>query len=116
MKKIIMICGKEYMMQSSALTQFSYKDETGRSFLQDLKKLTNLASKEITLEDLEVLDEINNLILPITYVMIKEADSTQVADYKLFLKGLDNLYDDFSWLEEVILLACSPISRQLQSN
>lgn len=38
MKKII-IDGKDYLMSSSALTQFSYKDETGRSFLNDLQKL-----------------------------------------------------------------------------
>ena len=116
MKKIIKIGGKEYTMQSSALTQFSYKDETGRSFLQDLKKLTKLADKEVSLDDLEVLDDINNLILPIAYVMIKESDSTQILDYKSFLKSIDNLYDDTNWLEEVILLACSPISRQLQNS
>lgn len=116
MKKIIKIGGKDYTMQASALTQFTYKDETGRSFLQDLKALTTIVGKEITMEDIDVLDKINNLILPISYVMVKEADSTQVTDFKAFLKGIDNLYDDFGWIEEVILLACSPISGQLQNN
>lgn len=116
MKKIIKIDSKDYTMQASALTQFSYKDETGRSFLQDLKSLTKIAGKEFTIEDLDLVDEISNLILPIAYVMIKEADSTQVTDYKTFLKGIDNLYNDFAWVEDVIFLACSPISGQLQNN
>ena len=116
MKKIIKIGGKDYTMNASALTQFSYKDETGNSFLQDLKKLSQLADKKISMEDLDVLDQINNLILPIAFIMTKEADSTQVTDYKSFLKGIDNLYEDFSWIEQVILLACSPISGQLQNN
>lgn len=116
MKKIIKIDSKDYTMQSSALTQFSYKDETGRSFLQDLKKLSQLSNKKIDMDDLEILDEINNLILPMAYIMIKEADSTQVTDYKSFLKGIHSLFEDFSWVEEVILLACSPLSGQLQNN
>lgn len=116
MKKIIKIGEKEYTMQSSALTQFSYKDETGRSFLQDLKKLTTIVDKEITLDDLDVLDDVSNLVLPIAYIMIKESDSRQTTDYKEFLRGIDNLFDDVSWIEEVIFLACSPISRQLQNN
>lgn len=116
MKKIIKIGGKDYTMQASALTQFSYKDETGRSFLQDLKAISKIVDKEISINDLDVLDDINNLVLPIAYVMVKEADSTQVTDYKTFLKGIDNLYDDFKWIEETILLACSPISGQLQNN
>lgn len=116
MKKIIKIGDQEYTMNASALTQFSYKDETGRSFLKDIKELVKLQDKEITLEDLDVLDDISNLVLPLAYVMIREADSTQVGDYKSFLKSINNLYDDVSWLEEVILLACSPISRQLQNN
>lgn len=116
MKKIIKIGSKEYTMAASALTQFTYKDETGKSFLQDLKELAKIANKNIDLEDLDTLDKINNLILPVVYIMIKEADPNQITDYKSFLKGIDNLYDDCEWIGEAILLACSPISRQLQNN
>lgn len=116
MEKKIKISGKEYIMKASAWTQFAYKDLTGRSFLTDIKELTKYADKEITLENIEVLDELNKLLLPMTFVMVKEADSTQAVDYKDFLKNIDNLYDDITWIQEVILLACSPISRQLQNS
>ena len=90
MKKIINISGKDYTMQSSAYTQFAYKDLTGRSLLNDLQE--------------------------ISYVMIQEADSSQVNDYVSFLKSIDDLYTDPNWIEEVILLACTPISGRLQGN
>lgn len=116
MDKVIKIGEKEYKMKASAWTQFAYKDQTGRSFLSDVKELAKLSGKEISLDDLEVLDDINKLVLPIAFVMTKEADSNQATDYQSFLKGIDSLYDDFKWVEEVILLACSPISRQLQNS
>ena len=36
MKKIINIGGKDYTIQSSALTQFKYRDMTGRKLMQDI--------------------------------------------------------------------------------
>lgn len=116
MEKKIKIGEREYLMKASAFTQFAYKNETGRSFLSDIKDLTKLSGKEITLDDLEALEDIEKLVLPISFVMVKEADSTQVTNYEEFLKGIDSLYEDVTWIEEVILLACSPISRQLQNN
>ena len=44
MEKIIRISNKDYKMKASALTQFSYKNETGRSFLKDLQKSSILSS------------------------------------------------------------------------
>lgn len=114
MRKVITIGGKEYSMKASAYTQFAYKNETGRSFLQDIKKLTELTkNNEIALD---VLDELSDLLLKMSYVMIEEADSKQVPSYDDFLKGIENLYDDNTWITEVVMLACSPISRQLQEN
>lgn len=113
MKKIITIGYKEYSMKSSAFTQFAYKNETGRSFLTDIQKLTKMSEIEL---DYESLDQLTELLLKIAYVMIKESDESQVQDYEGFLKSIDNLYDDQKWIEEVIKLACSPISRQLQNN
>ena len=118
MDKKIKIGEIEYSMKSSALTQFSYKDVTGRSFLKDVKKLIEMTQNknEFSIDNIEIIDDINNLLLPIAYVMIKEADKTQVEDYDNFLSSIDNLYDDTDWIFNVILLACSPISRQLQVN
>ena len=42
MRKIITISGKEYTMQSSAWTQFKYKNDTGRRMLQDLRDISKL--------------------------------------------------------------------------
>lgn len=113
MKKIIKIDGKEYEMQSSAYTQFAYKDLTGRSLLDDLKKLVKLEIKDEM--DLEVLDELTEPLLDISYVMIQEANEEKVKTKKDFYKGIESLYDNIDWIPEVIELAINPISRQLQN-
>lgn len=111
MERIIKICNKDYKMKASALTQFNYKNETGRSFLKDLQKLS-----EMDVNDAEQVDDIIELVLKIAYIMAKEADKTQVVNYDEFLSGIDNLFDDVNWISEVLELACSPLSRQLQTS
>lgn len=111
MERIIRISNKDYKMKASALTQFSYKNETGRSFLSDLQKLTDIKGNE-----LEALDDVTELVLKMAYIMTKEADKTQVVNYEEFLSNIDNLYDEVSWIQEVLELACTPLSRQLQTN
>lgn len=117
MEKIIRISNKDYKMKASALTQFSYKDETGRSFLSDLKSLTELkdVGEDLSL-NIETLDSVSNLILKIAYIMTREADKSQVPNFEEFLGGIENLYDNTDWIQEVLELACSPLSRQLQNN
>lgn len=115
MKKMIKIDNKEYFLQSSAYTQFAYKNETGRSFLHDLQEIMKVTnSKKDNEYSVDDLDNVTELILKISYVMIQEADEKQVTDYKTFIKGIESLYDDTNWIDEVITLACTPISRQLQ--
>ena len=117
MKKIINIDGKEYTMKSSAYTQFAYKDMTGRSFLKDMQKVINVVSETEKLsEDLSLLDEITLLVLDAAYIMIQEADASQIGTKEDFYKSIESVYDDFKWIEDVILLACTPISRQLQAD
>ena len=113
MERIIKISNKDYKMKASALTQFSYKNETGRSFLKDLQKLTSLNSKDI---DMDTLDEIAELVLKVAYVMVREADKTQITNYEDFLSNIENLYDNIDWINDVLELACSPLSGQLQKN
>lgn len=110
MKKVIKISGKEYTMKSSAYTQFKYKNDTGRKMLKDLQEIAKLqdANEEDMIDGIEDLSEI---ILKMAYVMIEEADSTQVKSYDDFLKEIDNLYENTEWMNEVIELATSPISR-----
>ena len=111
MEKIIRISNKDYKMKASALTQFSYRNETGRSFLKDVQKLA-----EIDETDMDAIDELTELILKVAYVMIKEADKTQITNFEEFLSNIENLYDNTEWISEVLELACSPLSRQLQRN
>lgn len=117
MEKIIRISNKDYKMKASALTQFSYRNETGRSFLTDLQKLTEL--KDIGDDfnkNIDALDNVSDLLLKMAYIMAREADKTQVTNYEEFLGGIENLYDNTNWIQEVLELACSPLSRQIQNN
>ncbi len=117
MEKIIRISNKDYKMKASALTQFSYRNETGRSFLTDLQKLTELKDiKEDFASNIEALDNVSDLLLRMAYIMVKEADKSQATNFEEFLGGIENLYDDTNWIQEVLELACSPLSRQLQNN
>ncbi len=113
MEKIIRIDTKDYKMKASAFTQFAYKNETGRSFLTDIQELTKYAN--LNDFNLEQLNDVSELLLKVAYVMIKEADPNQVSDYESFLKGIESLYDNIDWISEVIILGCTPISRQLQN-
>ena len=117
MEKIIRISNKDYRMKASALTQFSYRNETGRSFLTDLQKLTEL--KDIGNDfnkNIDALDNVSDLLLKMAFIMTREADKSQVTNYEEFLGGIESLYDDTAWIQEVLELACSPLSRQLQTN
>ena len=118
MEKVITISNKNFNMKASALTQFSYKNFTGRSFLKDLQGLTKLKSKNVS--NIDEFDNITELILKIVYILVKEYDtehsSNQITDYENLLSKIDNLYDDEKWIYDVLELACTPISRQLQIN
>ena len=113
MEKIIRISTKDYKMKASELTQFAYKNETGRSFLNDLQELTKLQGNA---EDITSLDNVVELVLKVAYTMIKQADKNQVVNYEDFLDGIESLFDDTQWIQEVLELACSPLSRQLQNS
>ena len=97
-------------MKASALTQFAYRDETGRSFLNDLQELTKIQAEDIT-----KLDDIIELILKISYTMIKQADKSQVVNYEDFLDKIDDMFSETQWITDVLELACSPLSRAVQN-
>lgn len=113
MKKIITIDGKEYEMKSSAYTQFAYKNLTGRSLLKDIQNISNIADK--IQDDMSVIDEITEPLLDISFIMIQEANQEQVKTKEEFYKSIDSMYDDNTWIQEVMTLAINPISRQLQN-
>lgn len=113
MKKIVTIGDKEYSMKSSAYTQFKYKDVTGRRMLEDIQKLSEI--RNMSEEDqVGKVEDLIELLLRMAYIMIEEADKTQVTSFEDFLKGIDGLFDTTDWVNEVIELAASPISRGIQ--
>ena len=114
MKKIIRIGNNDYSMQSSALTQFKYRDMTGRKLMQDINKIKDL--REQNEDILAVLDDFLEILLQITYVMIVESDVKQVGSFEDFLKGIERLFDDVKWVDDVIDLAVTPISGGNQEN
>ena len=114
MKKIIKIDGKEYTMQSSAYTQFKYKNDTGRKLMQDLSQLTEMRKTETGI--LSELDDFMEIILRIAYVMIEESDPKQTGSFDEFLKSTDNLFEETNWVNEVIELAMTPISGGAKGN
>ena len=113
MEKTIKIDGKEYKMKSSAFTQFAYKNLTGRSLLKDIQKFTDIS--DIIDEDMSLLDDITEPLLDISYIMIQEANPEQVKSKEEFYKSVESIYDDYTWINEVIGLAINPYSRQLQN-
>lgn len=114
MKKIITLSGKEYSLKSSAFTQFKYKNETGRKLLEDIQQLAALQGNNQE-ETLSSVDDLLEILLRLTYIMIEEADASQVTTYENFLKDIDGIFDDPKWLEEVVELATSPICRGIQT-
>ena len=113
MEKTIKIGSKEFNMSSSAYTQFKYKNDTGRSLMQDLAdfqaKYSDLAEgKEINLAK---IDDLVETLLRIAFIMTNERDKSQAQTFEDFLKQVDNYFSDISWLNEVVELATSPFQR-----
>lgn len=114
MKKTIKLCDKEYNIKSSAYTLFKYKNDTNRDLLKDIQEIGNSAEE---IEQTEKLGKITDILLRITYTLIEEADKTQVKSFDDFLKGLDGIFDENEWINEVVECAITPFSRgKLQTN
>ena len=114
MRKTIKLGGHEYNISSSAYTQFKYKNDTGRKLMDDVNTIQEYRKKEDGI--LSVLDEFIEIILNITYVMIEEANPTQVNSFDDFLKSTDNLFEDTDWVNDVMECALAPISGGTKKN
>lgn len=113
MKKVVKIGDKEYAMKSSAYTQFKYKNDTGRRMLDDIQKVSKIANMSEE-EQIAQLDDLIELLLRMAYIMAEEMDSKQVTTFEDFLKSIEGLFDNIDWVNDVIELASSPISRGIQ--
>ena len=123
MEKTIKIGNKEFNMSSSAYTIVKYKNDTGRSLMQDLaefetkyKDLFYAKEDNINMNILGQVDEIMEMILRIAFIMTNEKDKSQAQTFDDFLKQIDNYYEELDWLNEVVELATSPFQRRVQAN
>lgn len=119
MKKTIKIGDKEYLMQSSAFTSFKYRDMTNRTLIKDLGELGKKYNeveidKDNALDTYGELDEFIITALRIAYIMTCEANSYS-GTFEDYLKGIDNYLEDVNWISEVVELAISPLSRNVQA-
>lgn len=119
--KTIKIGTKEFQMKSSAYTQFKYKDITGKSFIKDLtnlaKKYENMKKETTEEEAIEKFDELDDFIttaLRVAYIMSMEAKSFS-GSFEEYLMNIDNYLENTDWISEVVDLAISPLSRNLQT-
>ena len=110
MRKIIKISGNEYSIKSSAWTSFKYQNDTGRNLLDDIHSLKDKIKDKSEEEMLAVLQDMLDVVYKITYTMITEADEKQAPSYESFLKSLDNVMEDSSWLLESLECAIAPLS------
>ena len=119
--KEITIGSKKFNMKASAYTQFKYKDITGRSLIKDLtelgKKYENFGDvkEEEALERYDDLDDFIMTALRIAYIMSMEGKSFN-GTFENYLMEIDNYLDNTDWIGEVVELALSPLSRNIQTN
>lgn len=119
--KEITIGTKKFNMKASAYTQFKYKDITGRSLIKDLtelgKKYENFGDvkEEEALERYDDLDDFIMTALRIAYIMSMEGKSFN-GTFENYLMEIDSYLDNTDWIGEVVELALSPLSRNIQAN
>ena len=115
MEKTITIGKVDYKMKSSAYTSFKYQNETGRVLLKDLTKLGE-KFKDVSKDGIEAYEELDNFIittLRIAYIMSMEAKSF-TGTFDDYLMSIDNYLENTDWISEVIELAISPLSGNIQ--
>lgn len=123
MVKTITIGNKEYNLKSSAFTMFSYKNQTGRDFLQDINSLNEKVNEINKLPKekqnsawLNEFSSIMEIALKLAHIMIMEQDRT-FKSYDEWLKELDNLMGDGNtWLQEVLEVGIAPFFGRIQNS
>ena len=129
MKKIT-ICDKEYDINSNAYTRFLYKQVFNKKIFSDIavlnkfeqgqEKLTKeLKAKKYSkqeIEDevsnymLENIDDFMDVILKLAYIFILTVNPN-FESFENWLKGIDKININESWISEVTELAVSSFCR-----
>ena len=116
MESKIKICGKEYEAKASFLTMETFYTLFGKDFLGTLneiqEQLNRIKNADETTNLMMEFSGISFKAIKIAYVMIKEKDPT-FKSYEEFLGEIDGLYDNPSWITEVVELAGSVFRRSL---
>ena len=111
MVRTIKIGNNTYDLKSSAYTMFAYKDITGRDLLKDINELNKKYSKiQKQKDNMAWLDEIMDVIekvLKLAHIMIKE-QKPEFKEYKDWLKDIEGMLDDTTWIMDVLEVGLSP--------
>lgn len=124
METIIKISGKEMKLRSSAYTIFAYQNEFSRDMLEDVAKIQKIA-KDIKSIDkslpnygeqsLKLIMPVIKTVMQLLYITAKEANDS-ITNYQTFLKGIDNLFEDFSWFQGVLESSLAPFKGRVQNS
>lgn len=122
MRKKINICGKDYDVNSSAYLMFLYKKTFGIGIMKDIQKLNEYSLKEqgirekykdlsneeidtkVSVELMGEIDEIYEIILKISYALIKNANFGFMT-FDEWVQGMENIDLSGEWVSEVTELA-----------
>lgn len=118
MEKKLKICGKEYDAKVSVITLLKFYDEFGKDFGETLGNINDRLvglTKEKEADGIAYVKNFGAIVVDATrlaYVMIKEKDPT-FKDYDEWVSELDGVYDDMTWISEVIKLGFCLFRRTL---
>lgn len=122
MVRTIKIGYKSYDLKASAYTMFLYKDKTGRNLLEDIGYINEKYNAIIKLQEDEQsnawLGELTGIIekiLKLAHLMIQEQNPS-FKSYEEWLKELDYLMDDTSWIMEVLEVGISPFCGRVSNS
>lgn len=122
--KNITICGKEYPVESNALTFVKYKSFFKSGILKDMQFIQNylikqtIISKQLDEKDISeaeriakvsdyMIDDTDEFVTKITqiaWILIYTANN-KIEDYETWLKSIDNFKIDDDWIAEVTEIA-----------
>ena len=122
MRKKINICGKDYDVNSSAYLMFLYKKTFGIGIMKDIQKLNEYSLKEqeirekykdlsneeidtkVSVELMGEIDEIYEIILKISYALIKNANFGFMT-FDEWVQDMETIDLSGEWVSEVTELA-----------
>lgn len=122
--KQITIGDKNYNISSNAYSRFQYKQVFNKKLFSDISQLNKITSKESKLEQelkekglneedikdeinsywLENMDDFVDIVLRLAYIFILSANP-QFETFENWLKGIESIKIDDSWIGEVTELA-----------